>query len=308
MKKLLINRFDSYQKWPTWLLVLLGCGFVEACFWVGNIIFGIVLISCLLLLILLTGQPLDFNAFMDDVHIDLISFAFVAMILFAWVKWVEKRSLVTLGFYKEKWLKELLIGFGVGALQFSLSLLLVYLLGGNQFKGVDVSSTTLLFVLSIIPFWLIQGGTEELLTRGWLLPLIHSRLGLPIAVGISSFLFGLMHLGNDHMTFFAFLDLILSGIVMALYMLYRDNLWSVVGLHGAWNFVQGNIYGIEVSGSDPGVSIFHFASNPNAPTWLSGGGFGIEGSLISCLVELVFILVVLYLMKNKDKIADGSNI
>ena len=110
------------------------------------------------------------------------------------------------------------------------------------------------------------------------------------------------------MTFFAFLDLILSGIVMALYMLYRDNLWSVVGLHGAWNFVQGNIYGIEVSGSDPGVSIFHFASNPNAPTWLSGGGFGIEGSLITCLVELVFILVILYLMKNKDKIADGSNI
>ncbi|HEM6115741.1 hypothetical protein AB1395_04255 [Streptococcus pluranimalium] len=54
--------------------------------------------------------------------------------------------------------------------------------------------------------------------------------------------------------------------------------------------------------------INRFDSYQKWPTWLSGGGFGIEGSLITCLVELVFILVILYLMKNKDKIADGSNI
>ncbi|MFU2164239.1 CPBP family intramembrane glutamic endopeptidase [Streptococcus pluranimalium] len=304
-KHILTHHFERYRKWPTWALVLLGCGLVECFFIAGGFLFELARLLFLVLGILTIGQSPLLDTIANSLHVELLAFAFTAGLLFAWVKWVEKRPLITLGFYKDNRFRELLLGFGVGALQFSLSLLVVFLLGGSQFKGVDFSSTSLLFVLSIIPFWMIQGGTEELLTRAWLLPLINSRLGIAIAIGISSFLFGLMHMGNDHITIFAFLDLLLSGIGLALFMLYRDNIWSVMGLHASWNFVQGNIYGIEVSGSDASASLFRFASNPQAPTWLSGGHFGIEGSLITCLVEIAFIIVILYLMKKQK--ADKHN-
>lgn len=305
MKKMLSNpkQFERYHRWPTWLLVLLGCGMIEGFFFLGTLIFGIIvgIIFWGFLHVFGQLQNAELSKLVYSLHVELLAFASVAMLLLAWVKWVEKRSIVTLGFYKEKWFKELLLGFGLGTIQFSLSLLLVCLLGGSYFQTVDFSATTLLFVISIIPFWLIQGGTEELLTRGWLLPLINSRLGISVAVGLSSLLFGLIHLGNDHVTFLSILDLVLSGITTALYMLYRDNLWSVVGLHGAWNFVQGNIYGIEVSGKKTGPSIFHFVNNPNAPDWLSGGYFGTEGSLITCLVEVCFMLGILYLIKRQQR-------
>lgn len=98
---------------------------------------------------------------------------------------------------------------------------------------MDFSLLIILYVLSLIPFWFIQSGTEELLTRGWLLPLLNRRFNLALAVGVSSGLFGLMHLLNAHVTFYSILCIILSGIVMTLYALKRDNIWGVSGLHVA---------------------------------------------------------------------------
>ncbi len=108
-----------------------------------------------------------------------------------------------------------------------------------------------------------------------------------------------MHLANDNVTFLSILSIVLSGVTMALYMLKRDNLWSVIGLHGAWDFIQGNVYGIAVSGTDVGSSIFHFANKTSAPEWVFGGGFGTEGSLITSLVELLFIAYLWHSLKKE---------
>ncbi|MFV8044376.1 CPBP family intramembrane glutamic endopeptidase [Streptococcus pluranimalium] len=307
MKNILTSQFNTYRQWPTSFLIVFACVMVEIFFLAGSLVFEFVISIFYLITQLITqlfGGLLPqwhFEDIVFSLHFELLSFAFVAILLFAWVKWMEKRPLVTLGFYRDKWLKEIFLGFGVGALQFTLSLLLICLLGGSRFKSADFSFETILFVLSLVPFWLIQGGTEELLTRGWLLQIINSRLATPIAISISSLVFGLMHLGNEHVTFLSILDIILSGIVMALYMIYRDNIWGVIGLHGAWNFVQGNIYGIEVSGGDSGKSILKFINNPQTPDWLSGGSFGTEGSLITCLVEVCFMLGILYLIKRQQR-------
>lgn len=299
-KRILQAPTELYQKMPAWLVAILTPIMVEGFFLIGSILFGLIFGFVAIFFIIASG---DFDHFTENLtlplHIELISFSFVALLLFIWVKWVEKRPISSLGFFKKNWFKELALGFLVGSLQFSLALGLVYLLGGVEVSGVDVSSTTWLYVLSTIPFWLIQGGTEELLTRGWLLPILNKRTNLAIAVGISSSLFGLMHLANDHVTFLSILNIVLFGITMALYMLKRDNLWGVVGLHGAWNFVQGNIFGIAVSGQSVGASLFHFVEKAGAPEWISGGGFGTEGSLITSLVELLFIVYLYYGLKKE---------
>ena len=186
---------------------------------------------------------------------------------------------------------------------FSLALLLSYLFGGLELHSLDFSAGTILYVLSTIPFWFIQGGTEELLTRGWLLPIINKRSNLAIAIAVSSSLFGLMHLANAHVTFLSILSIILSGVFMALYMLKTDNLWGVAGLHGAWNFTQGNIYGLAVSGSSTGLSFFRFGAKPDAADWISGGAFGTEGSLFASLVLLLGILFLAWQLKKEKQVS-----
>lgn len=87
---------------------------------------------------------------------------------------------------------------------------------------------------------------------------------------------------------------------MSLYMIKSGNIWSVAALHGAWNFSQGNLYGIAVSGQKAGASLLHFTVKENAPDWISGGAFGIEGSLISIFVLLAVIIYLLWLIKTEE--------
>ena len=249
-KRILELETTRYNKWPAWLMIILACLLVEVFFFGGTFLGGIVLgILILPFLIMDTGGLGGAMAILSSLHLELAIFILPALANFAWVKWFEKRPISSLGFFKKKWFLEIVKGWGVGMLIFSLAFLMSYLFGGLELHSLDFSAGTILYVLSTIPFWFIQGGTEELLTRGWLLPIINKRSNLAIAIAVSSSLFGLMHLANAHVTFLSILSIILSGVFMALYMLKTDNLWGVAGLHGAWNFTQGNIYGLAVSGN-----------------------------------------------------------
>ncbi|HEO1172102.1 TPA: CPBP family intramembrane metalloprotease [Streptococcus agalactiae] len=233
---------------------------------------------------------------------ELGTFSFSAFLLLIWVKFVEKRPFSELGFSTKfkRTLWSLIKGWSIGFILFSISVITAYILGGLDFHSYDVSKATIFYVVTLLPFWLIQSGTEELLTRGWLLPLINHRFHLAVAIGVSSTLFGILHLVNAHVTFLSIVSIICSGVLMSLYMIKSGNIWSVAALHGAWNFSQGNLYGIAVSGQKAGASLLHFTVKENAPDWISGGAFGIEGSLISIFVLLAAIIYVLWLIKTEE--------
>ena len=127
-------------------------------------------------------QPQDINAIafklFSSEYFELGVFAFTALIVFFWVKVVEKRSILSLGFFRGSIWCHMLKGWGFGTLLLLVSFLGTYLLGGLEFVRVDFSQRTLLYILSLIPFWFIQGGTEELVTRGWLLQTVTNKLNL----------------------------------------------------------------------------------------------------------------------------------
>ena len=87
---------------------------------------------------------------------------------------------------------------------------------------------------------------------------------------------------------------------MALYLLKTDTVWGVAGIHGAWNFAQGNLFGILVSGQSSGTSIMKFTPQGNQD-WLSGGSFGIEGSIMTSLVLLLLIVYLAYQLKKENE-------
>ena len=303
-KQILAVETSRYEKLPAWLMIILACLLVEAFFFGGTFLGGIALgILMVPFMLMDMGGVGGVMAIFTALHLQLGIFLFPALANFAWVKWFEKRPISSLGFFKKKWFLEIIKGWGVGMLIFSLALLMSYLFGGLELHSLDFSAGTILYVLSTIPFWFIQGGTEELLTRGWLLPIINKRSNLAIAIAVSSSLFGLMHLANAHVTFLSILSIILSGVFMALYMLKTDNLWGVAGLHGAWNFAQGNIYGLAVSGKSTGFSFFRFAAKPESADWISGGAFGTEGSLFASLVLLAGILYLAWQLKKEKQVS-----
>ena len=233
--------------------------------------------------------------------VTLLSFVFIAGLFFLWVKLFEKRPIVTLGFYKDSWKKELLKGFGLGILLFSVVMLILILTGSYQLVGTTFTPYAFGFVLLTIPFWLIQGGTEELITRGWLLPVMAEKSNKIIAIVVSSSLFGLLHMFNSGFTMQSLIDLILFGILETFYIIKTDNLWGAAGIHGAWNFAQGNIFGVLVSGSTTGSSLLQFAPG-SGPDWLTGGSFGAEGSIVCTLVMLVTILILAYQLRKSGKL------
>ena len=234
-------------------------------------------------------------------YYELFSFVFILLLFIFWVKVIEKNSLSSLGFVKRNWLKYLGWGILLSLLQMGM-IALVYQVGGiGTFELNELSLEPILFILGLFPFWLLQGGTEEVATRGWLLTRIAARANLPLAILISSSLFGILHMGNAGVTFLSVLNIILDGVLAGLLFIYTDSIWLVVAQHGTWNYVQGNLLGFQVSGTGADASIFSFTMG-DGPDWLTGGAFGAEGSIITTLVLLVSLVIVYRLGERKERV------
>jgi membrane protease YdiL (CAAX protease family) len=138
----------------------------------------------------------------------------------------------------------------------------------------------------------VAGFFEEVLFRGIAFRLLEEWLGSGVALLISSAFFGLVHGMNPHATWFATLAIALeAGVLLgAAYMLTRS-LWFATGVHVAWNWTQGALFGVAVSGTDVDALLESRTEGPEAWT---GGGFGAEAggvALLLCTTAGVLLLV-----------------
>ena len=227
----------------------------------------------------------------------LFGFVFMILALFLWVRWAEGRPLSTLGFVKKGSLVELVKGLTVGFLLFSLVALLMLLSGAGSFEWGQLTLEPFLYILILLPLWMIQGGAEELVTRAWLLPVSVKKTNLPIGLLTSSLLFALLHLGNPDIGILPIVNIALFGLFANLYLLRTDNVWGIIGLHAAWNFSQGNIYGFSVSGTGVDAAVLNFIPKSEW-SWLTGGVFGAEASIFSSLILLLAVFYLLFKIKK----------
>ena len=253
----------------------------------------------------------DFNNALLMQFLNLtIGFVFIIILVFLVVKFIGKRSVTTMGLKKENLLLNYLRGFGVGILLMSLVVALLYLTGCVEIeKNVlqPVGKFAILNVLIILPGWIIQSAAEEIVTRGWLMNVLGARYNGIIALIVSASLFGLLHLGNPNISFIAILNIILSGLLFGLYVIKTKDLWGACGIHAAWNFAQGNIFGFEVSGLPMKAgSIIDLRLVGN--DMFSGGIFGPEAGLAGTIVLGVSILVLIYMIKKEKETLSNSKI
>lgn len=155
------------------------------------------------------------------------------------------------------------------------------------------------FVPALIAMTIIPGFMEELLFRGILFRWIEELAGSWVALAVTSALFGLAHMFNPNASLLSsFAIAVEAGVLLGgAYMLTRS-LWVPIGLHAAWNFTQGFIWDVPVSGHDSEGLV---EARLTGPELLSGGAFGLEASLIAMVLATAagIVLVVLAVRKGE---------
>jgi uncharacterized protein len=212
------------------------------------------------------------------------------LLFFLWVGLIEKRSIKTIGFQSYKPFKDYAIGFMVGFSAISTVTIILYSFRMVEFVSYDFNFAPV-HIVAIAFGWIVQSASEEIAIRGWLIPSLGNERTPITAIILTAIIFGILHLFSSGVTVLSFINLILSGIFFAGYAIYTSNIWGVCGLHFAWNFTLGNIYGFPVSGfSSNGETIF--TMKQVGSTFFTGGDFGPEGSFITTVILLVGISIL----------------
>lgn len=229
----------------------------------------------------------------------LFSDIVMMLIVFLFCRFIQKRKLRTLGFIKKGMLKEYGLGMLLGFAFFSVCVLLGVLFGGLKIEGISPEFSIGIFVAYLLGY-MVQGMTEEVLCRGYFLGSYARRYPVYAAVLANSLLFASLHLLNSGISVLAFINITLFGIFASIYFIRRGSIWGIGAFHSIWNLVQGNFYGIKVSGTPVGNTLFTTQAIAGKSLW-NGGDFGMEGSLI-CTIVLTCGIIFLYTRKNKDAV------
>jgi len=189
------------------------------------------------------------------------------------------------------------IGLAAGLAVFTFIVAVAAALGVYQLLGEGDASD---FLPQLIVSAIFPAISEEMLFRGILFRWIEEFGGSWAAVLLTSAMFGAAHLANPHASPVAAVGIAFEAGVMlgAAYMLTRS-LWLPMGLHAAWNFTQGELFDIPVSGTRVHGLV---VARLSGPPLLTGNGFGLEASLIAIVVATLFGAWLLYLAIVKGKL------
>ena len=127
---------------------------------------------------------------------------------------------------------------------------------------------------------------EELAFRGYLFQKLRS-VNRIAAFAFSSLIFALLHLGNRNVTPVAVANIALAGVMLALAYERYERLWFPIGIHLSWNILSGPVLGYSVSGYVSQSTVL--TTTARGADWITGGAFGIEGSVFIAAVEIAAI-------------------
>ncbi|HEY7021643.1 MAG TPA: type II CAAX endopeptidase family protein [Ktedonobacterales bacterium] len=194
---------------------------------------------------------------------------------------IERRTFAELGFGRG-FLRDMGIGLALGAGIISLVIGLLALFGWYQVVGPGaLVGAGVVTNLSVILLFLLVAVFEEVTFRGLLFRIVENGLGSWGALLVSAIFFGGAHLGNPGATIGSSIAIALeAGVLLgAIYMATRS-LWMVIGVHWAWNYFEGPVFGTQVSGYDL-PSLLH--SVTDGPALWTGGVFGPEAGLFAVI-------------------------
>lgn len=237
-------------------------------------------------------------SFDSPVMLILTGFSLLGSFAALWVatKFIDRKPLMSIGLSVKDKANEMLIGLGFALAFIGGLFLILWLIGAINITGY-VGFKPEVFIVSMMLF--MAAFDEELIFRGYILNnMMDSTNNRWIALAGSSLLFALLHSGNPSVwsTWVPMTELFAAGFILGISYTFTKNLWFPTFFHFGWNFFQG-LFGFEISGInvDSWKMISH-ENTGNVPDIVSGGAFGIEGSVItlSCTIICTYLIFKYY--------------
>jgi CAAX protease family protein len=288
---------------------------------IGQLVIEIVLVAgpaalLVALLNLIFGSSME--NLVGDVFLNILEAAVVAVVFVQALRKIEHISPSEVGLPRHQWFRQTLMGFLCGGALMAVVMIVLAITGSyritnaNPFAVVQliclIVSACLLVLLftrnkkigffhyvllallafgflpAAVSLLILIGGAvqEELVFRGIIFRKLESSFGSWIAIAVSAILFGILHLLSPTATLVGAIALVISAGVLfaAIYILTRS-LWWAIGVHLGWNFFEGPVFGVQVSGHIiPGF----FSSAITGPEVWTGGSFGPEAGLAAIFI------------------------
>jgi uncharacterized protein len=271
----------------------------------------IIFLLILVLLGILTGQAvgrasrllLDFVPQSATAHyIENLIFRLVYLLIalaagFICARGLEGLPWRSLGlWFHARWARDFFFGSVIGVVSLALATAIATVTGGLKFTfpGRGALAQVGLTLLFSAALFILAALAEEALFRGYPLQTLTRAHLAWLAVFLTSVPFAAVHLRNPNVVAgFTFINTALAGVWLAVAYLRTRSLWFPLGVHWAWNWALGSLFGLPVSG------ITDLAPNPLlrgadlGPAWLTGGSYGIEGGL-ACTITLIISTIFIW--------------
>ena len=210
--------------------------------------------------------------------------------LLNWLDRVPSRPWTAMGLgFQRPWLRQWLVGFGVGTLLVSAAVLAIRILGTLTFHVTltrDAIGGTALVLVALA----VGALMEEVVFRGYPFQRLVEGIGAWPATILVSMAFGLVHLENPNVSLWGIAGAVLAGVLLSVAYLRARSLWFPWGIHFGWNAAMGLVFGLPVSGIRPPSTIVY--GTAGGPPWLTGGAFGIEASANAPVAILAGLFLV----------------
>jgi hypothetical protein len=107
--------------------------------------------------------------------------------------------------------------------------------------------------------------------------------------------FAFAHFNNPSANWVSVTNTALAGIWFGVAYLKTRNLWFPFGIHFVWNWLQGAVFGIPVSGITEITTAPMLQQTEKGSEFLTGGGYGVEGGF-ACTIALIVSTASIYFL------------
>lgn len=229
-----------------------------------------------------------------------IGFVPTLLLVLAWVRFVERRSLASIGLTAAAPLKTFLQGLAIGMGTIALVVSAIWAAGGLQatdFGPAWQSPQSLLQIALLLPGFALQSSVEEVIFRGWMQSVLARKAGVAIAVLLVALTFTLLHF-SPNQRWLVMLSSFLFSLFASAWSLRTGNVWGVMGWHAGWNWLLATGFELPVTGIDAHLPALLVALQPQGADALTGGAEGPEGSY---LCSMFFMLAIAWIGWNRRR-------
>jgi hypothetical protein len=262
-------------------------GWLKSLLFIPLLVFSQIFWVLVLLLLGYDLTEISSNVMNESVMIIIEYSGLFIVIIMIWLfmKFIDKQPLIEIGFQTQGRLKEINYGILFGLFIMAFAFVFLSAIGEIVFLSYSLDFNQILLSIAL---FIGVSFFEEIIFRGYMLKNLLESFNPFVALLISSLFFSLIHASNPNVTSLGLCNIFLAGIFLGVSYVFTKNLWFPIALHFSWNFFQA-MFGFKVSGLDS-YSIIEFMIPYN--NMINGGEFGFESSILSIIVLFIGTIII----------------